>query len=307
MSAMFSVIGWDLGGANLKLARIEGRRAVAAAQVPCPLRQDASKFDAALAEALPLCPTGAVHAITMTGELSDVFRDRADGVAYLVQMMRQVADGEAVFYGGRAGFLRDTGAIAHVERRGVGQLACEREPDRPVSSRGVAHRCRHHDHRPRSGQGRRGRGERLYRRREARRGRARLYRGRAHAGDGGCAERAVQRAHARRRRRTLCHHGRCLASLGALPAGADPYPTPDLKGKSTQESAMQARPHARPRRGTLRTCWPMSMSRAISPSVSAARSRRRRRRSLPARDWRPTLRLSAPAAAASSPARLRRG
>ncbi len=25
--------------------------------------------------------------------------------------------------------------------------------------------------------------------------------------------------------------------LGALPAGADPYPTPDLKGKSTQESA----------------------------------------------------------------------
>jgi uncharacterized hydantoinase/oxoprolinase family protein len=25
--------------------------------------------------------------------------------------------------------------------------------------------------------------------------------------------------------------------LGTLPAGADPYPTPDLKGKSTQESA----------------------------------------------------------------------
>ncbi|HKQ55489.1 MAG TPA: H4MPT-linked C1 transfer pathway protein, partial [Methyloceanibacter sp.] len=27
--------------------------------------------------------------------------------------------------------------------------------------------------------------------------------------------------------------------LGALPAGADPYPTPDLKGKSTQESAVR--------------------------------------------------------------------
>jgi uncharacterized hydantoinase/oxoprolinase family protein len=27
--------------------------------------------------------------------------------------------------------------------------------------------------------------------------------------------------------------------LGALPAGADPYPTPDLKGKSTQESAIR--------------------------------------------------------------------
>src|SRR5262245_35769756 len=98
MSATFSVIGWDLGGANLKLARIEGRRAVVAAQVPCPLWQDPSKFDAALAEALLLCPTGAVHAVTMTGELSDVFRDRADGVAYLVEMMRKVTDGEAVFY-----------------------------------------------------------------------------------------------------------------------------------------------------------------------------------------------------------------
>ncbi|HKQ55086.1 MAG TPA: hydantoinase/oxoprolinase family protein, partial [Methyloceanibacter sp.] len=108
------MIGWDLGGANLKLARIEDRRAVAVAQIPCPLRQDASKFDAALAEALPLCPAGAVHAVTMTGELSDVFRDRAEGVAYLVQMMRGAADGEAVFYGGRAGFLRDTGAVERV-------------------------------------------------------------------------------------------------------------------------------------------------------------------------------------------------
>ena len=52
------MIGWDLGGANLKLARIEGGRADQVVQIPCPLRQDASKFDAALAEALPLCPPG---------------------------------------------------------------------------------------------------------------------------------------------------------------------------------------------------------------------------------------------------------
>ena len=57
--SMISVIGWDLGGANLKLARIEGRRAVQVTLIPCPLRQDPSKFDAAIAEALPLCPTGA--------------------------------------------------------------------------------------------------------------------------------------------------------------------------------------------------------------------------------------------------------
>jgi uncharacterized hydantoinase/oxoprolinase family protein len=84
---MATIIGWDLGGANLKLARLEQGRVVHVAQIPCPIRQDRSKFDAALAEALPLCTSGAAHAVTMTAELSDVFSDRAEGVSYLVDMM----------------------------------------------------------------------------------------------------------------------------------------------------------------------------------------------------------------------------
>jgi (4-(4-[2-(gamma-L-glutamylamino)ethyl]phenoxymethyl)furan-2-yl)methanamine synthase len=107
------VIGWDLGGANLKLARVEGGRVTQVAQIPCPIRQDRGKFDAALEEALKLCPGGARHAVTMTGELSDVFRDRAEGVAYLVQLMRQATGADTLFYAGRAGFL-DAG---HAEER----------------------------------------------------------------------------------------------------------------------------------------------------------------------------------------------
>jgi probable H4MPT-linked C1 transfer pathway protein len=102
---MASVMGWDLGGANLKLARIEGGRAERVAQIPCPIRQDVSKFDAALEEALHHCPPHAAHAVTMTGELSDVFADRAGGVAYLVDMMRNATDGEPLFYGARSGFV----------------------------------------------------------------------------------------------------------------------------------------------------------------------------------------------------------
>ena len=102
---MASMMGWDLGGANLKLARIEGGRAEHVAQIPCPLRQDVSRFDAALEEALRLCAPHAAHAVTMTGELSDVFSDRAEGVAYLVDMMRNATDGEALFYGAKSGFL----------------------------------------------------------------------------------------------------------------------------------------------------------------------------------------------------------
>jgi probable H4MPT-linked C1 transfer pathway protein len=108
---MTCVIGWDLGGANLKLARVEGARITHVAQVPCPVRQDRSKFDSALEEALKLCPSettspsGLRHAVTMTGELSDVFADRAEGVAYLIALMLKATGNDTVFYGGRAGFL----------------------------------------------------------------------------------------------------------------------------------------------------------------------------------------------------------
>ena len=237
MSATFSVIGWDLGGANLKLARIEGRRAVVAAQVPCPLWQDPSKFDAALAEALLLCPTGAVHAVTMTGELSDVFADRADGVAYLVAMMRKVSGGEAVFYGGRAGFLHDTGAVEHVDDVAsanwhasasligrshleallidAGTTTTDLVPVKggAVAAKGYAD------------------GERLAEGELVYTGVVRTpvmavarkapFKGRM---QGVAAERFATMADVWR-------------LLGTLPAGADPYPAPDLKGKSTQESA----------------------------------------------------------------------
>ena len=234
---MISVIGWDLGGANLKLARIDGRRAVEVTQIPCPLLQDASKFDAALAEALPLCPAGAVHAVTMTGELSDVFSDLADGVAYLVAMMREATDGEAIFYGGRAGFLHDVGAVEHafdvasanwhasatfVSRFfpdallvDAGTTTTDLVPlkDGAVAARGYSD------------------GERLAEGELVYSGAVRTpvmaiartapFRGRM---QGVAAERFATMADVWR-------------LVGELPAGADPYPTPDLKGKSTQESA----------------------------------------------------------------------
>lgn len=236
---MFSVMGWDLGGANLKLARIEGRRTVAVAQIPCPLRQDASKFDAALAEALPLCPIGAVHAVTMTGELSDVFASRADGVAYLVEMMRKVTDGEAIFYGGRAGFLQDIGAVEHMNDvasanwHASANLIGRSLPEAllidagttttdivPITDGGVA---------------------------------AKGYTDAERLAEGELVYSGVVRTPVMAVARTAPFKGRMQGVaaerfatmadvwrlLGTLQAGADPYPTPDLQGKSTQESAVR--------------------------------------------------------------------
>jgi (4-(4-[2-(gamma-L-glutamylamino)ethyl]phenoxymethyl)furan-2-yl)methanamine synthase len=234
---MNCVIGWDLGGANLKLAHIEDGRVAQAAQIPCPIRQEASKFDAALAEALRLCPAEALHAVTMTGELSDVFADRAEGVAYLVAMMRDATDGAALFYGARSGFLD---CIRAVERSSevasanwhasaalvarsipgalfidVGTTTTDLVPlvEGAVAARGYSD------------------GERLTEGELIYSGAVRTpvmavtrtapFKGRM---QGIAAERFATMADVWR-------------LLGALPPQADPYPTPDLKGKSTQESA----------------------------------------------------------------------
>jgi probable H4MPT-linked C1 transfer pathway protein len=105
---MGTTIGWDLGGANLKLARLESGRVTLVAQIPCPVIPDRSKFNCALSEALNLCPRGeaASHAVTMTGELSDVFATREEGVAYLVTAMQNAVGTQRLsIYAGSAGFL----------------------------------------------------------------------------------------------------------------------------------------------------------------------------------------------------------
>ena len=103
---MTRVFGWDLGGANVKLARVDGGRVVNVAQIPCPIIPERSKFDAAVDVALPLISSPALHALTMTGELSDVFNDRAEGVSYLVELMQRVTAGQTLrVYAGSFGFL----------------------------------------------------------------------------------------------------------------------------------------------------------------------------------------------------------
>ena len=112
---MAASFGWDLGGANLKLARVERGQVVMAQQVPCPLLADRSKFDRALEEALKLCARDAPHAVTMTGELSDVFESRAEGVAYLVAMMRK-ATGDGTRFYSLDGFLDAGEATANWQK-----------------------------------------------------------------------------------------------------------------------------------------------------------------------------------------------
>jgi probable H4MPT-linked C1 transfer pathway protein len=76
------IYGWDLGGAHVKLAVVDrGGRLQRAVQVPCELWLGLDRLESALRDAVGERAAQALHAITMTGELVDLFQDRAAGVA----------------------------------------------------------------------------------------------------------------------------------------------------------------------------------------------------------------------------------
>jgi (4-(4-[2-(gamma-L-glutamylamino)ethyl]phenoxymethyl)furan-2-yl)methanamine synthase len=104
------VMGWDLGGAHLKAARIEAGRVSGAASVACPLWQGLDKLYAAFADVRQQLGEADVHAVTMTGELSDIFASRAEGVEKLCGVTKATLPGKISAYGGSAGWLDVTEA-----------------------------------------------------------------------------------------------------------------------------------------------------------------------------------------------------
>ena len=101
------VLGWDIGGAHLKVAAVDGNgKVVRVLCTPCPLWQGLDRLDHAIAAALRRMPAAALHAVTMTGELADVFRNRAHGVQSIIaRLAMQVPHAITGIYALNAGFL----------------------------------------------------------------------------------------------------------------------------------------------------------------------------------------------------------
>ena len=103
-----SVLGWDVGGAHLKVALVdEDGAARSALELPCPLWRGIEHLERAIGTALRQMPyTPAMHAVTMTGELSDCFPDRAGGVAAIAATLAQHVAAERLrFFAGHCGFV----------------------------------------------------------------------------------------------------------------------------------------------------------------------------------------------------------
>lgn len=110
-----AILGWDIGGAHLKAARVvAGGRVERVLQFPCPLWQGLDHLAQALERALERLGPAERHAVTMTGELVDLFTGRAEGVVALMdEFARHAPHADISIYAGPAGFLPPEAASGH--------------------------------------------------------------------------------------------------------------------------------------------------------------------------------------------------
>lgn len=104
---MIECIGWDLGGAHLKAVRLDASgRIVGAVQRPCPLWRGLDHLKLAISEVLAVLGNTRRHAVTMTGELADIFPNRNEGVAQLVDtMVQSLPEAELLIFAGIRGLV----------------------------------------------------------------------------------------------------------------------------------------------------------------------------------------------------------
>jgi len=101
------VVGWDIGGAHVKAAVIKDGEIIAVYQQPCPLWKGIDQLQCAVTTIMQELAGSTRHAITMTGELVDLFNNRDDGVKQIIQTMTDLLPGsDMLIYAGQQGFLK---------------------------------------------------------------------------------------------------------------------------------------------------------------------------------------------------------
>jgi (4-(4-[2-(gamma-L-glutamylamino)ethyl]phenoxymethyl)furan-2-yl)methanamine synthase len=112
------VIGWDVGGAHVKACRMRHGEVLDVVQWACPLWQGLHHLEQALESARERWSDldRAQHAVTMTGEMVDLFAHREDGVQRIAALLAERLAGapDAVqFFAGDAGWRDATAAPSH--------------------------------------------------------------------------------------------------------------------------------------------------------------------------------------------------
>jgi len=117
------VAGWDIGGAHVKACLLQDGQVLDAAQWACPLWQGTERLAGVLQLARQRWPAlgSAHHAVTMTGEMVDLFASREQGVQRIAaELTRSLVDastaaprGSLQFFAGDAGWCAPIDVGAH--------------------------------------------------------------------------------------------------------------------------------------------------------------------------------------------------
>jgi probable H4MPT-linked C1 transfer pathway protein len=95
-------IGWDIGGAHTKAVLLDKKgNVISALQVPCPLWQGLDKLEVGIHDILKqlaVKSAEALHVVTMTGELADIFPNRHTGVMEISNKLVQLLGKNIFFY-----------------------------------------------------------------------------------------------------------------------------------------------------------------------------------------------------------------
>lgn len=111
-------VGWDLGGAHLKAVQMDAQgNVLGVLQLPCPLWQGLDTLLAGIDVVIDRFDCDdSHHAVTMTGELVDLFSSRVDGVRTLAGIMTErLSRGTVQLFAGSRGFLRPGDVPSHEE------------------------------------------------------------------------------------------------------------------------------------------------------------------------------------------------
>ncbi len=97
-----TVIGWDIGGAHVKACVLQRGQVLDVMQWACPLWQGLQHLEQVFNEAAARWPhmRHAQHAVTMTGEMVDLFAHREEGVQRIAAMAAEALGRVAFFAAG---------------------------------------------------------------------------------------------------------------------------------------------------------------------------------------------------------------
>ncbi|AKH19264.1 hydantoinase/oxoprolinase family protein [Sedimenticola thiotaurini] len=119
MSLERGIIGWDVGGAHLKVAWLDEQAVLRRVEIRAtPLWQGLESLDLAIRELAGELPLQQCeHRVTMTAELVDLFDDRRAGVCELVAWLSaRLPPSQLLFFAGRKGFVTADGARQYAEQ-----------------------------------------------------------------------------------------------------------------------------------------------------------------------------------------------